>query len=229
MKLGINPPNINSPETGAFFTTRVPGSNSDKLSAVSRQTGIALNRMYLPVQRHTDTIQVLDDDMNRIIADGVITSRKGILIGVLVADCVPVLLYDGRRKVIGAVHAGWRGTASGILKNAVHTMQERFQSCSEDISVAIGPSIGRCSYEVGEEVIEAVQSATGEGDYYSRLNGKYYLDIAAANRIQAMQTGALSENIWQSGECTFCNPDRFYSYRYAGECSGRQGGFVIMW
>lgn len=229
MKLHIRAPNIDSPETGAFFTTKILGSNADKLSAVSRETGIAAGRMYLPVQRHTDTIHVLDDDMNRTIADGVITGRRGILIGVLVADCVPVLLHDSRRNVIGAVHAGWRGTAKGILKKAIGAMQEKFHSCPGDISVAIGPSIGRCSYEVGEDVVRAVSSATGEGDYYSRQNGKYHLDIAAANRIQALQTGALPEHIWQSGECTFCNPDRFYSYRYEGEYAGRQGGFIIMW
>ncbi|MCK5505317.1 MAG: polyphenol oxidase family protein, partial [Thermodesulfovibrionia bacterium] len=70
---------------------------------------------------------------------------------------------------------------------------------------------------------------TGEGDYFSKRDEKYYIDLSTANKIQALNAGILPENIWQSGECTFCSPDKFYSYRYLKGSEGRQGGFIGIW
>ena len=95
--------------------------------------------------------------------------------------------------------------------------------------MAIGPSIRQCSYEVGEDVVVQVQRATGTGNYCSRDGDRYYLDLASANKIQAEGAGLCREMIWQSDECTYCNPERFYSYRFAGGSTGRQGAFIGMW
>ncbi len=108
-------------------------------------------------------------------------------------------------------------------------MNERFNCAYEDILVAIGPSIRQCSYEVDEDVKIEVQRATGDGNYYCKQSEKYFLDLSSANKIQALSIGVSQENIWQSEECTFCNPDRFYSYRYSKDLAGRQGGFIGMW
>ncbi|NOZ69563.1 MAG: peptidoglycan editing factor PgeF [Deferribacteres bacterium] len=224
----IEPPNIEFPDTRAFFTGKLP-PGKDIYEIVSGQCGISRDSIYLPVQRHTTTAYVLETESERVVADAVITGRKGVLIGVLVADCVPVLLYDPLKRVAGAVHAGWRGTAGGILKGTVRAMQERFGCSAGDILAAIGPSIRGCCYEVGEDVRAGIQEATGSGDYFRRHGDKYLLDLATANKIQAVVAGIPGENIWQAGECTFCNPDKFHSYRYTKGTAGRQGGFIGIW
>lgn len=216
----IRPPNLAFSGLDAFFTTK---DMDDRF--FERYT-----KLFLPVQRHTDRVYVLDDtEDDNVVADAVITRKRGLLIGVQVADCIPILLYDRKENVIGAVHTGWRGTAKGILRNSINLICEAFGSLAENIIIAMGPSIRGCCYEVGHEVIKAVERVTGGGEYYRSLDGRLYLDLSHANMIQALSTGIAQDNIWQSKECTSCNPDRFYSYRYSGGKTGRQGGFIGMW
>ena len=231
MKAIIEPPNIIC-KSGikAFFTTKkLTDDNTRIYGALSKEFDVPEDRIYLPVQKHTDKIQVLEQEFEPSVADAVITAEKNILIGILVADCVPVLVFDKEKEVIGAVHAGWRGTAKHILKNTIKAMLTRYRCYPEDISVAIGPSIRHCCYEVGADVMAEVREATGKGDYYHRQGNRHFLNLASANKIQALDAGILQENIWLSGECTFCNPDKFYSYRYSKHSTGRQGGFIVMW
>ncbi|MDI6729067.1 MAG: peptidoglycan editing factor PgeF [Thermodesulfovibrionales bacterium] len=212
----------------AFFTTKTSGSDKD---IVSRIAGIASNSIYLPIQKHTDKVLIVDYDFEPKIADAAISNRKGILVGIQVADCVPVLLYDMQKNVVGAVHAGWRGTAQEILKKAVKAMMDRFCSIPSDIVIAIGPAIRWCCYGVGYEVIEAVKKVTSYGDtkskeYIIKKGEKYCLDLPTANKYQALSLGVPLENIWMSDECTFCLPEKYYSYRYAKGTTGRQCGFI---
>lgn len=160
------------------------------------------------------------------IGDAVITDTKGVLIGVQGADCVPILLYDRRTNATGAVHAGWRGTAAEILKKTIGAMGERFSSSPSDIMVAIGPAIRWCCYDVGQEVIAAVEKVTGGGDYFRAKGEKYCLDLPAANRHQGITAGILREHIWMSEECTFCQNQKYYSYRSAKGPTGSQGGVI---
>lgn len=207
----------------AYFTTRSMGS---EISEVCLKLGIPINSVYIPLQRHTDNVQVLYHDQEPKIADAVITNRKGILIGVQVADCVPILLYDRKRYIIGAVHAGWRGTAAGILKNTIKAMMDRFFSSPRDILVAFGPSIRWCCYGVGYEVIDAIEKSTGKGEYYMNRGDKYYLDLQTANKYQLLSIGIPTENIGLSDECTFCHPEKYFSYRFAKGTTGRQYGLI---
>ena len=182
--------------------------------------------IYMPIQKHTDKVMVLDYDREPKIADAVVTNSRGVFIGVQAADCVPVLLFDKKQRVAGAVHAGWRGTAASIVKKTVEMMSQRFITSPADIIMAIGPSIRRCCYEVGYEVLEEVTGASGEGDYYITEGGKYSLDLAGANRQQAVSSGVPPEQIWLSDECTFCLPERYYSYRFTKILTGRQCGVI---
>jgi len=230
MRPVLEPPNLASSDIKAFFTTRIFMKGNDHINdALSKELNISKDSIYLPIQKHTNKIHILDSDHTPVVADAVITNKKNILIGVLVADCVPILIYDNIRGIIGAVHAGWRGTAKQILKGTIIKMQEKFGSIPEDISVAIGPSIRQCSYEVDKDVSNAVLEATGEGDYYRREGDKYFIDLSSANRVQTLNMGILSKNIWQSDECTFCKPEKYYSYRYLKGVSERQGGFIGLW
>lgn len=178
------------------------------------------------MQRHTADVVEIDNVLTPLVADAVITEREGILLGVAVADCVPILVYARKRRLIAAVHAGWRGTAAGIMKATLKKMLTRSEA--EDIRIAIGPAIRRCCYHVGDDVLEAVIKETGQGDYHMESEGAKRLDLPSANRQQAVFMGIPPENIWMSDECTCCYPERFHSYRYSKNFAGRQGGFIRM-
>lgn len=220
----LHPENFRGRVT-AFFTGKNPGAS---IKEISRITNIGESNIYLPIQKHTDKVIVLGSDLGPMIGDAVITKNKGMIIGVQVADCVPVLLFDRKREVIGAVHAGWRGTAEAVLIKTIRMMNSRFSSDPEDILVAMGPSVKRCCYEVDNNVARAVGKATGKGDYVRQKGAKSYLDLPAANRYQALSEGIKGENVWITPDCTFCNPDRYCSYRYAKGPTCRQGGFICM-
>ncbi len=218
----VIPPIFNGSRSTAFFTTKASGS----LEFGVQNSELKDSVIYLPIQKHTDKVLVLDYDLEPKVADAVITDRKGILIGVQTADCAPVLLYDIKRRIAGAVHAGWRGTAAGILRNTIQAMTDRFYSSPADILIAIGTGIRWCCYNVGYEVIEAVSRATGEGEYFIKRGEKYCLDLPTANKYQALSSGVPADNIWMSGECTSCLPEKYYSYRHAKGATGRQCGFI---
>jgi len=207
----------------ACFTGKNPGADLESIAEMYRTTR---DNIYLPIQKHTDRVMVIGASLEPVIADAVITKQKGLLIGVQVADCVPILLCDPLKQVVGAVHAGWRGTAQAILKKTIHIFCGRFFSNPADILVAIGPSIRQCCYEVDGEVIRAVSSATGHGAYFRTKGDKFYLDLAAANQLQALTMGVPEGNVWVSAECTFCSPEKFFSYRFNKGSVGRQAGFI---
>jgi len=218
----IVPENLKGMVT-AFFTGKDPGADSAAIAAMLR---IRKEQVYLPLQKHTDKVLILESSLETKIGDAVVTREKGILIGVQVADCVPILLYDRKQKIAGAVHAGWRGTAASILKRTIETMNGRFLSEPADIMVAIGPSIRACCYEVGYDVFDAVTSSTDEGQFHRIIGEKHYVDLSAANNHQALSMGIPGQNIRVSEECTFCSPDKFFSYRFSKGSTGRQGGFI---
>jgi len=216
-------PDIFDGQVKAFFTGKSLGADRDKISKVF---SIDKDDIYLPLQKHTDIVWLLNADRTPVPADAVITQAKGILIGVQVADCVPALLHDKKKSVVGAVHAGWRGTSLQIMKKTILFIVEQFDSDPHDINMAIGPSIRGNCYAVGTEVKDAVLKATGPGDYIILRDGKFCMDLSSANMLQALSAGIPLKNIWRSHECTFCNPRVFHSYRYHKDYAGRQGGFI---
>lgn len=209
----------------ACFTGKNPGADLESIAKLYRTTK---DHIYFPIQKHTDKVMVIEASPEPAIADAVITRQKGLLIGVQVADCVPILLCDPEKQVVGAVHAGWRGTAEAILKKTIHVFCERFFSNPAHILVAIGPSIRQCCYEVDGDVIRAVSHATGDGAYISTKGDKFCLDLAAANQLQAVAMGVPEGNVWKSDDCTFCSPEKFFSYRFSKGAAGRQAGFIGM-
>ncbi|MEW6109338.1 MAG: peptidoglycan editing factor PgeF [Nitrospirota bacterium] len=216
-------PDIFKSHVTGFFTGKNPGADPGDISRILK---INRKNIYMPVQQHTDKIVIIESSQEPKIADAVITREKGILIGIQIADCVPILLYEKEKGVSGAVHAGWRGTAERIIEKTIRTIMEKFMSSPENILVAIGPGIRWCCYGVDHDVFKKVQQATGQGEYSISRGGKYCLDLPSANKYQALSTGIPESNIWISDECTFCNPDKYYSYRYSKGPTGRQGGFI---
>jgi polyphenol oxidase len=147
--------------------------------------------------------------------DALLENTPGSVVAVKTADCLPVLLVDGRRRAVAAIHAGWRGTAAEIVRQAVAAMHERFGSAPEDLDAAIGPGIGACCYEVGPEV------AARFG-----MEGRGRLDLPAINRRQLLESGVTARRIYTSSLCTMCHPDELHSFRRDREAAGRQHSFV---
>lgn len=215
-----------------FFTGKSLGTEVEPITG---------RRLYMPIQKHTGKVLVLDGATGPSLkaldgslkprrADAIITKRSDIMLGVQVADCVPILLYDRKKRVIAAVHAGWRGTAQGILKATIEKMTEVFKTRPADILMATGPAIRWCCYGVGADVLKAVVRETGKetenGQYHTKKDGRLCLDLPSANRQQALSMGVPKRGIWMADECTFCLPQEFHSYRYSKTHAGRQGGFI---
>ena len=156
--------------------------------------------------------------------DGLITNLKSVCLCVLTADCAGILLYDPKQAVIGAIHAGWRGTVKKIATKAVSIMHQEFGCQPADILATISPCIGPESYEVGEEVATEFVNIFGENrTIINRSYPKPHVAVAAANRQLLIDSGLSSENIALSGVCTFRNNDQFYSARQGDKgrfCSG---------
>ena len=152
--------------------------------------------------------------------DGLVTGRAGMLVGVRTADCVPVLLADPVNRVVSAIHAGWRGTAAGIVPEAVQRMKSRFGTRPEDVVAAIGPSIGGCCYEVSPDV--AGQFGTWVRDM-EQLDGRTLLDLKLVNQRQLGSLGV--RNVWLAQDCTFCCSD-FFSFRREKEQAGRMISYI---
>ena len=177
-------------------------------------------------QTHSDNISIITEAESRgwhsaedAIAecDAMITDQKGVVLTVLTADCVPVLLFDPVKEVIAVVHAGWRGTKSQIVAKTVAKMQENYGCQPEEIVAFVAPSIGRCCYEVGEDVAGHFE----DEEAYDRNDEKYMLDLPLINQKQLLDAGLNAEHIEMSEACTSCEVDRFFSYRKEQGCSGR--------
>ncbi|MHB1416280.1 MAG: peptidoglycan editing factor PgeF [Chloroflexota bacterium] len=163
-----------------------------------------------------------------LVADGLLTAEPDLYLFMTFADCVPVLLYDPVHRVVGLVHAGWKGTVAGAARQAVQTAVKAFGCRPQDVLAGIGPSIGPDRYEVGEDVAEAARrafpGANGLVEY--RENGKAHLDLWRANAYQLEQLGVLAANIEISGLCTASHTDLFFSHRAEKGKTGRMGAVI---
>ena len=147
--------------------------------------------------------------------DALLENTPGSVVAVRTADCLPILLVDERQRSVAAVHAGWRGTAAGIVQRAVEAMRAQFGSLAGDLHAAIGPGIGACCYEVGPEV------AARFGQ-----QGRAHVDLAEANRRQLMEAGVTPGRVYASNLCTMCRSEEFHSFRRDKEAAGRLYSFA---
>lgn len=163
---------------------------------------LLVKNLILPDQVHGNIVQMASKKTSG--ADGLVSNQKSVFVGVLVADCVPLLLVDPIKKIVAAVHAGWKGTLGNIASGAVKMMG----SNPQDIIVSIGPHIGQCCYTVPKVRAE---SFSAECVYFDGTD--WHLDLGVANRLQLMEAGIPAENIDAPVVCTSCQSDIFYSYR----------------
>ena len=183
-----------------------------------------VSRLVTPKQVHSDHVLLVGDDAptgadaRAGAGDALVSDRRGMMAGVLTADCLPVLLVDARLRAIGAIHAGWRGTMQGISAKAVSVMTCQFGTDPVHIWAAIGPGIGPCCFEVGPEVAGQFNGIFPER---ADLNQRTRLDLAEANRRQLVAAGVPTSQIEMSGLCTVCGAEEFYSWRRERNTTGR--------
>ncbi len=198
--------------------------------------GIAFKNITIAEQTHSGNVAIISEKhrgkghachKNAVSsADAMVTNRKNICITILVADCVPILFFDPYRKVIGAAHAGWRGTLKFIAANTVNTMVKKFGSLPEDIIVGIGPAIGPCCYKVGPEVLSKVKATFNPAARCIKnecSDGTGYLDLWNLNFRQILNEGILEKNMEIAQICTAHNQENFFSYRGKKGETGRFG------
>jgi len=230
---GVSPPPFKGLNFGGGDAALNIRANMERLSHAFDlpSTGVATVR-----QVHGRHVVVMGDDDIRDgryagkgpEGDAIVTSRKGLAIGVLTADCVPVLLYDAEAGCIAVAHAGWRGFVAGVLRETLSVMSQGFGARIVDIYAAIGPHIGPCCYEVSEDLVHAFQESGQETKPYFSIKGggALRLDLGRAVYDGLMERGLEPAHISRPGPCTSCGGG-FYSYRRDG-VTGRQLSFIMM-
>lgn len=193
--------------------------------------------MVFPKQTHTATIKTIttnffelrQEDRKHFLneTDAVITNLKGVCVAIKTADCVPVLLFDHKRKAIAAIHAGWRGTVQNIVLKTIQKMAAEFGTVPSDLYAGICPSISPEVYEVGEEVWKQFDAS-----FYSETNpfktGKRLLDLWRSNFQQMIMAGIPENQVEIAQTCTFSDPDRFFSARRDGLKTGRMATGIML-
>ena len=179
------------------------------------------NLVILPIA-HSDKVLVLKNETPEITeSDAVITHLTNIPILITAADCVPILLYCHEKKLLGLVHAGWRGTAASIAEKAVIAMQEHYLARPSQIIAAIGPAIGQKHYEVDEEVANKLVNACESDEILDTSGSKPKVDLKLANKLQLERAGIMK--IYTSELDTATQNSILYSHRMQGKRAGRQG------
>ena len=191
-----------------------------------------------PNQVHSDKIIKVDESYRGLGAfdyqnavketDALITNTPNLPLMLCFADCVPVMFVDVDNRAVGIAHAGWKGTFAKIAAKTLMAMTDEFGTNPQTCLAGIAPSIGACCYEVGENVIEACQSAFPNhvDELLIKRNGKIYADLWQANKIQLIEAGMNEENIDVARECTCCKSSWYFSYRAAKQKGQQETGRI---
>lgn len=203
--------------------------------AVAELAGVLPERLRLLRQVHGRTIVDVPrgglQAWERPEADGAISDDPSVALVVRVADCAPVLMADRATGAVAAVHAGWRSTMQRIVMAAVEALAAAYGTRPADLVVAIGPSLGACCGEMGEEVVEAFaregHDQASIAGWFDRAPGRRpHFDLWRANQDQLVQAGVRPDAIHASRLCTRTYPDAFHSYRAAGQAAGRMAAVI---
>lgn len=244
--------NIRAPHC---FTTRLGGVSTGCLESLNigtsrgdepenvlenyRRLGAAIGfdvaNVVLSRQTHSDIVRPVTE-ANRGAGlftpaleecDALITCTPGLALVIFTADCTPILFWDEKTGAVGAAHAGWRGTVSGIGAKVVAEMARQFGTDPADICAAIGPNIGRCHFETNGDVPQALRAAYGSAvePFITPVGEKFHVDLKQINRWLLNRAGV--HRVEVSDECTVCSSDRFWSHRVTGGRRGSQGAVIV--
>ncbi len=201
--------------------------------------GVKAEDVVLSAQTHTTNVYTVTAvDRGRGITrprgytdvDGLITNEANLVLCTHYADCVPLFFADTARRAVATAHAGWRGTVGGIAEKTVARMATEYGSRPEDILVGIGPSIGKCCFEVDTPVLDEFSKLAFFDDtcFSNDGNGKYHIDLWEVNRRYLLKSGVKANNITVTDICTRCHPDVLWSHRACGAARGSLAAFIAI-
>ena len=220
----------------AFFTTRdicIKSKENEMQNIVSANKKIICDYLRIdeknlitPSQTHTANIDIaIDSKHDYPDTDALILKDKNLGIFLNFADCTPVILYDEKQNIGAIAHAGWRGTAQRIAPLTVQKMIDEFNSQAKDIIAIIGPAIGFCCYNVGQEVYEKLsQTVNNFNGLYEIRQGNIFVDLKNINKQQLLEIGV--EKIDVCPYCTVCNNENFFSYRKENATTSRHSAVI---
>lgn len=202
------------------------GGSEDEPSKILANRKLALENLNLSIdslcflkQVHGNHVCVASTGQQ--IGDALVTNEKNLTLAISIADCYPILFYDDKNNIIGAAHAGWKGTVTKIAATTLNEML-KLGAKAENIQVAIGQGISQNNFEVGDEVIEQFEKA----GFPSSCWNENKIDLIACNKFVLLQNGVKEENIWTMNRCTF--EDDFFSYRRDKGKTGRMWAIISL-
>jgi YfiH family protein len=223
-----------------FTTGKTHKEILENRKILAKETGIPLENFVMQRQIHSDRVQIVDaGDRGKGVytcddalddSDAMITNCKNVCLFLFAADCIPVLIYDPIKGVVGAAHSGWKGTVKKIAQKTIEAMGQTYGTKPEDVIVGIGPSIGVSNYEIGSDVATAVELSYGTTEGVLKLNpttGNFHLDMLYAVRTQLREIGINDDHIEPSDLCTYEQEGLFFSAR-KNKNTGRFGAGIML-
>lgn len=219
----------------SFTVGDEPLAVKDNYCDMKWAVGMAGTRMVTMRQRHGDNvIDVAEPCKDAGEGDAMVTGAPGVYLGVLTADCVPIVCWarTSRGKLAAVIHAGWRGTLAGVAVKAVRHIESRYGMGPRDLRCALGPAIGPCCYEIGADVSDPLIRTWGDKAEAAlrERNGRTYLDLRRLNASLLATSGVPEDRIASTGPCTACSAEEFFSYRResmdGAGVTGRQASFI---
>lgn len=234
---------------GAFacFTTRdLPlkqGEREDladeiqkNIEMLASELNIEKESVIIPIQTHSDNVKVIKEapracarhqkpNLELSNTDALVTNQRKIALALNFADCVPIIFYDPIKKIAAIAHAGWRGTAAKISQKTIRAMIDEFDSSPRDIVALIGPAIGGCCFEVGEDVKQKILDSVNAEEGQLACKGDK-IDLKLINKFQILATGV--EKIDLCEDCTCCNSELFFSYRNENGHTARHSAVIMI-
>ncbi len=221
--------------TGAFssfnmsFSVGDPKSNvAQNRALLSSAFGFTSDRLFTVKQVHGSRILDVTDSIESVDGfegDGLVTRRKDIVLGILTADCIPILMLEPEKEVIAALHGGWKGLAGGIIKEGISFLVSRYGASKDALLIVLGPYINKNCFTVGGDVLKILKNRYPAACLPDCSGDKHHVDLASLAISDIIDSGVKVENVERVGTCTSCDKDHFFSYRRDGE-TGRQLSFI---
>lgn len=181
------------------------------------------DKIVVPGQVHSNiVVSCRQNDFGKV--DSIATTDPGTPILLHFADCVPIIIFDPQVRALAVVHAGWKGTAGCIAKNAVRFLADEYGCRPENLVAAVGPAIGSCCYPVSEETAQALAATVSSDCGLIIRRSQPHPDLKAINAVQLQESGVGAVDV--TDLCTACQPELFYSHRQSGGKTGRQGAIA---
>lgn len=195
---------------------------------LAQSLGIPPDRFYDVWQVHGNEVTLTEiprpSGLHHIQSDAIATNKMDIYLLMLLADCVPILVYDSAHQAVGIAHAGWKGTLNKVAGALISKMSENYRSSPKDLIAVIGPRICRMHYPVGDEIAQQAEAKFGSSEVLEFKDGKYHFDLGLANEINLHESGVT--DIERMNVCTFCQNEDWFSHRKEKGKTGRYAAVI---